>query len=178
MLEMMLAYQYWHKGGVVFVAIGHDYHLSNHHHLPNYHPASCWYSSGSSTSTSPPELDPATADVSQRGYRWGNGLSGVSKKVHAVTFLRLYQRGRGLPSELHPPWPPLFVSTFTRAHFEHNNHGDGGGDGMERNSGRNHHKPAADTSVDLYDLMMWRNFSRRALNLISRFPTTKVTVIN
>ena len=83
-----------------------------------------------------------------------NGLSGVSKKVHAVTFLRLYQRGRGLPSELHPPWPPLFVSTFTRAHFEHNNHGDGGGDGMERNSGRNHHKPAADTSVDLYDLVM------------------------
>ena len=112
------------------------------------------------------------------GYWSENGLSGVSKKVHAVTFLRLYQRGRGLPSELHPPWPPLFVSTFTRAHFEHNNHGDGGGDGMERNSGRNHHKPAADTSVDLYDLMMWRNFSRRALNLISRFPTTKVTVIN
>ncbi len=64
------------------------------------------------------------------------------------------QRGAGIPIKLISPRPPHFVSTFQNGHFEHNNHGDGSGYGTERNGGRHHHKPAADTPGDPYGPML------------------------
>ena len=92
--------------------------------------------------------------------------------------LRSRIRGeRGSPSNETRLGPLILLAHFKTALFEHNNHGDDGGDGTERKWGRHHYEPAADTSGDPYGPMVWRNFASKVSDLISWFPPTKVTVI-